>query len=379
MKSTKPPVNARFLVNVLVKALLLFLVFNLLFTWINPLPWLGRISAYNLLFPGRLRLPFGEVPDQAYNLSLFSLDAMFASHEVSRPKAKDEYRVLVVGDSSVWGTLLTPIQTLTGQINAGGYHALDGRLIKAYNLGYPTITLSKDLLIMSHLRAYQPDLIVWMVTLEAFPRTVQLTSPIVQHNPQEIRALIQAFQLNLDAHDPAFVDPTFLQRTIVGQRRALADLFRLQMYGILWSATGIDQYYPATYDLRANDQTADASFQGLQPPHLSPNDLSLDVLEAGMKMYSQVPVLLVNEPMFISNGANSDIRYNFYYPRWAYDDYRLILTNLSQEKGWHYLDLWNLVSPSEFTNSAIHLTPKGANQLAGKVAESIMNLTGISR
>jgi hypothetical protein len=266
MNSANPSHNARFLGGVLVKGLLLFLALNLLFALLNPLPALGRLSVYNGLIPGRARLPFGEVPDKAYNLSLFSLEAMFASHEVNHPKTTDEYRILVVGDSSVWGTLLTPSQTLTGQINTGGYRSADGRTIRAYNLGYPTISLTKDLLVLSHLRQYQPDMIVWLVTLEAFPRTRQLTSPLLQHNPGEVRALINTEQLRLDPHDPALIDLSFWQRTIIGQRRALADIFRLQIYSVMWSATGIDQYYPETYELRANDQPADATFQGLQRP-----------------------------------------------------------------------------------------------------------------
>jgi hypothetical protein len=379
MNSANPSHNARFLGGVLVKGLLLFLALNLLFALLNPLPALGRLSVYNGLIPGRARLPFGEVPDKAYNLSLFSLEAMFASHEVNHPKTTDEYRILVVGDSSVWGTLLTPSQTLTGQINTGGYRSADGRTIRAYNLGYPTISLTKDLLVLSHLRQYQPDMIVWLVTLEAFPRTRQLTSPLLQHNPGEVRALINTEQLRLDPHDPALIDLSFWQRTIIGQRRALADIFRLQIYSVMWSATGIDQYYPKTYELRANDQPADATFQGLQPPHLSASDLSLDVLAAGMDMVPGVPVLLVNEPMFIGSGANSDIRYNFFYPRWAYEDYRQLLSNLALEKSWHYLDLWDTVPASEFTNSAIHLTPKGTTQLAGGIAQAIIVLTGMKR
>jgi hypothetical protein len=92
-----------------------------------------------------------------------------------------------------------------------------------------------------------------------------------------------------------------------------------------------------------------------------------------------VPVLLVNEPMFIGSGANSDIRYNFFYPRWAYEDYRQLLSNLALEKSWHYLDLWDTVPASEFTNSAIHLTPKGTTQLAGGIAQAIIVLTGMKR
>jgi len=81
---------------------------------------------------------------------------------------------------------------------------------------------------------------------------------------------------------------------------------------------------------------------------------------------------LVNEPMLISSGANSDIRYNFFYPRWAYDDYREIMTSLSHGNGWTYVDLWNVVPANEFTNSAIHLTPAGENLLADVLAPYIL-------
>ncbi len=46
-------------------------------------------------------------------------------------------------------------------------------------------------------------------------------------------------------------------------------------------------------------------------------------------MAGSIPVVIINEPMFISQGKNSDIRYNFYYPRWAYDDYREMMTEKS--------------------------------------------------
>src|SRR4030042_3335302 len=90
--------------RVIVKGVLLFILIDILFAPLSPLPKLGQISAYNLIFPGRLRLPFGEKPDQAYNFSLYNLDAMFASHEITKgEKPPDEFRVLLVGDSSVWG------------------------------------------------------------------------------------------------------------------------------------------------------------------------------------------------------------------------------------------------------------------------------------
>ena len=361
----------RFVRSVLAKTLLLLVAANLLFALVNPMPFLGRLTLYNRLIPGRARLPFGEDPAQAYNLSLFSLDALFASQAVSQPKAPGEFRVLVVGDSSVWGILLPPDQTLAGLINAAGLKMTDGRQVRAYNLGYPTLSLTKDLLVLDWGRRYQPDMIIWPVTLEAFPRDQQLSSPILQHNPQQVRRLIQAYRLNLNPHDPALLDPSFWQQTLFGQSRNLADILCLQVFGTLWAATGIDQYYPATYDLRANDLAADPTFDHLNPPHLAQDALAFDVLEAGMSLYQDIPVLLVNEPMFISNGINSNIRYNFYYPRWAYDDYRQLLSAEAQQQHWRYLDLWNAIAPADFTNSAIHLNPAGEAQLAGLIGQAI--------
>ncbi len=43
---------------------------------------------------------------------------MFASHVIAAgPKPADEYRVIVIGDSSTWGTLLRPEETLAGQLD----------------------------------------------------------------------------------------------------------------------------------------------------------------------------------------------------------------------------------------------------------------------
>ena len=123
--------------NVLIKGLLLFVLFNLVIAAWQP--GVGQFSLYNILYPGRERLPFGENPKQSYNLSLFDLDAMFASHVIAgTQKTDDEFRVVIVGDSSVWGTLLKPEETLAGQLNADNLNAC-GKNVRAYNLGYPTI------------------------------------------------------------------------------------------------------------------------------------------------------------------------------------------------------------------------------------------------
>ena len=146
--------DAKFLRNVLVKGLILFLILDLAYIAVNP-AWLGRVSLYNHLFPGRERFPFGEDSAQSYNLSLFDLDAMFAAHIISDgPKPPDEYRVIVIGDSSSWGTLLRPQETLAGKLNAAGLDLCDKK-VQVYNLGYPTISLTKDLMVLDQTARYQ--------------------------------------------------------------------------------------------------------------------------------------------------------------------------------------------------------------------------------
>jgi hypothetical protein len=367
MEQNKPRIR---LFPLLLKASLLFVLFNFAFLFL-PNFSLARFSLYNSIFPGRERLPYGEVRE-SYSLSPFDVEVMFASHVISgKEKAPDEYRVLLIGDSSVWGTLLRPEETLAGQLNTNQVIAC-GQTVHAYNLGYPTLSLLKELMLFDHSLQYQPDMVIWLTTLESFPNERQLTSPIVANNAERVRQLITNYQLPVDPNDPAFVNPSTWDQTFVGQRRAVADFLRLQLYGALWAATGLDQVYPEDYvraqiDLEPNDE-----FHGLTSEDRDSlqETLAFDVLEAGMSA-ADVPTLLVNEPILISNGQNSYIRYNFFYPRWAYDEYRQLLAERSATHGWNYLDLWDLAPLEEFTNSGVHLTPKGEAMLTNKVAEAI--------
>lgn len=367
------PYSWSFAVRVLLKALVLLLVINVIFALILPLPGLGNISWYNVLVPGRLRLPYGENPAQSYNLSLNNLNAMFASHLVDTPKADDEYRVLMIGDSSLWGVLLQPQETLVGLLDAAGETLDDGRQVRVYNLGYPIMSLTKDLMLLDVALRYEPDLIVWPLTLESFPRNKQLFPPLVQNNPEPVRALIEQYDLALDVNDEQFVDLDLVERSVFGQRRALADLLRLQVYGILWGATGVDQYYPETYTPRQEDFEEDITFHDWSEPlEFTEQELAFDVLRAGVAHAGDVPVLLINEPTFVSEGENSDLRYNFFYPRWAYDTYRALLHETAAAEDWLLLDAWDVVGDDQYTDSAVHYTPLGAEQLAAVVSPAIL-------
>ena len=347
--------------KVLIKGILLFLVVNfalgLLPSGINH----GKLSLYNLVFPGRIRLPFGENPAEAHNLSLYDLEVMFSSHEINgSKKSPDEFRIILIGDSATWGTLLQPGDTLSGMINRDGLTTLDGKIVQAYNLAYPSMSLTKDLMILEKALTYNPDLILWPVTLESFPLSVQINTPLVSNNPERVIPLIEQHHLPLDEQVSAFEQKTFWDRTLIGRRRALLDAIQLQMYGVLWGATGIDQTYPNDFAPALRDFEANADgFKNWSPPKLPVEEVFCFLMAIGAALADNVPVLVINEPILISKGENSDIRYNFFYPRWAYDQYRQMLSAQARTAKWTYVDLWDIVPGEEFTNSALHLSVDG--------------------
>jgi hypothetical protein len=192
------------------------------------------------------------------------------------------------------------------------------------------------------------------------------TSPFVTANLGRLNAILKKYDV------PAMqTEKTSLwQNSLFGQRRAIADWYRLQLYGVLWAATGIDQAYPAEYTPAQRDFEADLKFNDRDQTDLQPL-LDFTPIEVGKRIAGDVPLWIINEPILVSGGKNSDLRYNFFYPRWAYDQYRQIMLAQAQKQGWVYIDLWNIVPEQQFTNSAIHLTPAGEKLLAGSIAAGL--------
>jgi hypothetical protein len=345
--------------RIFLKALAAYAVLNIvMLAGAGPTP--AGPSLYNAFWPGRARLPWGERPDLAYNLSLSNLDAMFASHEIAAPKAADEFRVVLIGDSSTWGFLRRPDETLAAKLNAAGLQR-DGRRMRFYNLGYPDFSIEKDALLLQRALRYEPDMVVWLVTLRSFPRDAQ-SHALTIANPVEACAAVN--------RACAAPERSLLERTLWGRRREIADLVRLQWFGVAWAASGLDQHYPQTYEPVQRNLEAEVNFREFTPQTgLQRDALAFDAFDAAAG--SGVPLLVVNEPIYVSDGANSDVRYNFFYPRWAYDAYREMMRAEMQALGIRYADAWDAVPPSEFTNSAVHRSERGEEMLA-EVIERIV-------
>src|SRR5262245_38002540 len=103
--------------NVFIKAIVLYFLFQLFLPFSNFNP--AVLNIYRSESLQRERLPFITAPgaeDRALDVGI--LDTMFASHIISRPKGENEYRVITLGDSAIWGDPLPVSSTLAGQINA---------------------------------------------------------------------------------------------------------------------------------------------------------------------------------------------------------------------------------------------------------------------
>jgi len=349
--------------RLLAKALLLFLILNLAFAYFNP-P-VANLTIYNWLVPGRLRFPFasGWVDD----VSVGNLDALFASHVISAPKQPNEFRVVLLGDSSVWGELLSPSQTLSEQINQNNI-SCNGRKVIAYNLAYPHPVLIKDLLILDEAKKYKPDMFIWLVTLDTLrPRG---TNPFIEANQTEVVSLIQRYSIHYPVSGLK-TEASLWERTIIGQRSRLARILLSQEFGVYWAGINYPSLDPAFYAPVKNDLTNDTPFfMGYDANTL--DKFLFPLINSAYQIAGKVPLVVVNEPMFISTGKNSDMGYNRFYPRWVYDEYRNIMFKQAHDNGWQYYDFWNAIPQSLFLDTALHLSPEGQNALAKLVTPILL-------
>ena len=344
-------------IRLLIKALLFFLIVNILF--IPFAPYVGNLSIYNRLIAGRLRFPFAS--GRWSDSSMDELDAIFDSHVIAAgAKPPNEYRVVLLGDSSVWGELLTPGQTLSEQLNAS-HVSCSGRNVRFYNLGYPHPSLIKDFVILAAARKYQPDLVIWLVTLDTF-RDNSL-NPFVVTNQSQTISIADQYHIPFDISS-LNSSASIWEQTLMGQRSRLARLMMLQLYGIYWAGAAPSPVDPNSFHPVTNNFHDDPTFA----PYKTGSDLSTTMLFSWVNYIYQIadgiPLVVVNEPIFVGTGQNSNVRYDSFYPRWAYDQYRAIMNSDSSANHWNYVDFWNIISAAGFSDTALHLSPVGEQKLA---------------
>jgi hypothetical protein len=365
--------------RVLIKAGCLFAALNVAFALLNP-P-LGKITLYNSVVPGRLRFPYEEKPFfylVGYNAPIFEdFDAMFGTHVIAKKKPSGEFRLVVLGDSATWGFGLRANETLTEQINRLDIQTCDGRKLRAYNLGFPFSYLTRDLLILDKAMDYQPDMVFWLITLSTLEPKPAETNFIAPHAERYLR-LAETYDLKLSHFSPPIQEPSFWEKTLVGQRKRLKNIALMQALGVLWAATGIDDHetLQPPPGVPTSDVTQDLHYEGRLPeegPALF-SSLLTDVLTAASGVAGEVPVILVNEPIFVADGQNHHVRYNGFYPRWVYDEYREFMSHWAQKRDYGWLDYWNALPAVDFTDQFFHRRISGEERFAALLAPEIRKL-----
>lgn len=352
--------------NVLIKGLVLYFLFQsfLVFSNFNP----AILNIYQSKSLIRERFPFITSPkaeDKALDVGI--LDTVFASHIISLPKKQDEYRVIILGDSSIWGDPLPANRTLASQINGLGL-TCNNKQITAYNLGYPLPSAIKDMMILEKTMQYQPDLVIWGVTMYTLTTRMVEEHPLLDTEPKLLASL------NTQYH---FISQTSPHNSIYENwadvNFRLSRTARYQSYSLIQLATGTDQVQKEINSANM-DLTDNLEYVDMSPPMLAKKEINTDLVNIFHKIAKDTPVIIVNEPILVAqNVPNSNLRYNSFYPRWAYDQYREYMSEAANQYNWTYLDFWNNLPTTLFANSPLHLNREGekvfANLLAAPIQE----------
>ncbi|MFN8414290.1 MAG: hypothetical protein U0Z26_18055 [Anaerolineales bacterium] len=351
--------------RVLIKGIGLYFVFEIILAFSNLNP--GFISIYKLPFLSRERFPFSTAPhSQDSALDVGIIDTIFEAHIISRPKSENEYRLIILGDSAVWGDPLPSDETLASQINKLNL-TCNNKNIVAYNLGYPLPSAIKDIMILDKAKQYNPDQILWEVTLQTLLTKQVDEHPILGLNPTSLEGLNLSYHILRGKPKTLSLDERLREKNI-----ALYRSLRFQTYGIIQFITGIDQIQEENSSF---DRTlsSDLTYQEIQPPTLDAKEINFQLIKIFEVVAGDTPVTLINEPILqIKDVPNSDIRYNAYYPRWVYDQYRNYLSQATEENHWSYLDYWDKFSVEYFANTPLHLNRHGEKLLAQMLSQTIL-------
>jgi len=367
------------LLRVVLKAIFLFVLLNVVYALVDP-P-VGRLTLYNSIIPGRTRFPYEEKPEfysVGYSVPVNEdFDAMFGAHVISRRKPDAEFRLILLGDSATWGFGLPASEMLSEQINRLGIQTCDGRTVRAYNLAYPFSYLTRDLLILDKAMEYQPDMVLWLITLSTLEPKAAETQFILPHW-ERYQRLAQTHDLHLSHFSQPIEESSFWEQTIVGQRKHIKGIALAQTFGVLWAGTGIDHHQSLRGEpaLPSPDVEDDLHYLEWLPDESADlfDSLLMDVLEAGSDMGGEVPVVLVNEPIFVAEGKNHLVRYNGFYPRWVFDEYRQFISGWAEAHDQKYLDYWNAIPPEEFADAYFHRRQSGGQRFAELLALDIKEL-----
>ena len=353
----------------LIKAVVLVMVINalLLAVGINPVRQVIRLNTFGIIDDGRARLVY---PSDLQNGQL-PVGAQLRTHEIRyQPKAADEFRVVVLGESGIAGWGLTDEETLSAQLTAMDV-TIEGKRVTAYNLAYPAPSAPRDVVILDAALAYDPDLILWFVTAASLDNSERLVGANrvffnanrtrVEHLLEDYRALDAWYTrqgINLiDQH------PAWEKYIAIRDQELLPIWVKTLLYPFMMPELGIT-------DVRVGSQPLpeEARFMLGHPGFEQMPNATWAWLDVGCRhaLNNGTQLMLINRPIMVGEGAEEV--YNTLYGVALYDAYRDALITYAAEHGIAYSDLWDVIPPENYTDTPLHADAEGYGILAADVA-----------
>jgi hypothetical protein len=368
-----PVVSLRLTLRIFLKAAALLVCANFLCLWakIDPVIALMNLNAWWLVGHGRPRLIY---PNESNTDGVLPIDATIQAHAIAYTSHSDStFRVAVIGDSAIMGQGLTDDETFTAQLNMRNFK-IKGKRVVSYNLGYPGPNAAVQVLIMRFVLRYQPDLILWFVN----PFTISDTTDSEQYNllyrvnRLPLTQLVDDYPRDLGVWGSHHLAPLPFPRNLL----AIQDTSLLRTWFISLSYPFRAPNVPKIDDRRITMPLPDQAYMYIGADgfaHLPTDAWAFFDVGESIAGQAHLPLLLINEPIFIGQGRNSDRLYDQSFARTTYDHYRLLLAHYTQDRHFWYDDIWNLVPPVYFTDTDLHLDSEGYSLVVDHVIAVLGN------
>ncbi len=298
------------------------------------------------------------------------IEEMLLTHSLNRhPKAADEFRVVIIGDSAMWGASLVYGQKFADQVNARGLR-VDGKRVVAYNMGLPAPFVAKDIIVLDAVRSYQPDLIMWFLTATAiYNAPIGIYSGHINFmrlNRLRLERITEQNGLKgwVAARLPR--EPWWYPFIALHEKGALPAWItaflkptpKIELATPAPPTPSVNRNYPLVVSTKLPAQAVIAMGNPAYTPMPNP---TWQFLVIGNKLAAEsgAKLLLVNEPIFVGSGPNSKVSYNWIFQRAFYDTYRKTLSAFTAKNAIWYADLWDVLPQQYYIEAPVHADAAG--------------------
>jgi hypothetical protein len=314
--------------------------------------------------------------------TLFDIDVMLSQHELCH-RARDgvaETRVLLFGNSAIFGARLTEDQTVAHLLNDS--LARDGADAHVYNLGYATTYQLKEAMLMRASLRFDPDVIVYGVTLADFMHVTPILWPpgiaeLLLRNPDWLETMAREGAPGIDDLVESYVRPggdsvpmasRWLRRwrALGSYARVAARRHAQRAATSPWLGGGVD---PDSAD-------------DLSPPIMQREDYTCgEVLESfarnfrGWRTWNTLEYLeslaerVDARVVVVAWPIRHDPKgacYNWRYPKRAVAEFDAWLRDEAERRGFSFVDLHDALGRSAFVDS-LHPTPSGNEEVVSRL------------